>query len=164
MSRYLIEQRCLELVSPSKASPPAPTAAASTTKSTTTTTKRTTTAAPKNDAKNDGFVGCRGTCVSGFFTLLCDEIDRSVSCPGNGRCCLTKKVEEGGSGNSGGGSPPRQTSRPPPTKNHPPPASQKQQQQQRQPCPGICLPQMMSNLCTPPSVLVQVLWTCLRLL
>jgi hypothetical protein len=45
--------------------------------------------------------------VSGFFTLLCDEIDRSVTCPGNGRCCLTKKVEEGGSA-----TPPRQTNRP----------------------------------------------------
>jgi len=37
-----------------------------------------------------------------------------------------------------------------------PQQQQQQQQQQRQPCPGICLPQMMSNLCTPPSVIVQV--------
>ena len=25
---------------------------------------------------------CRGTCVTGFFSLLCDEIDRSAVCPG----------------------------------------------------------------------------------
>ena len=25
---------------------------------------------------------CRGTCVTGFFSLLCDEIDRSAICPG----------------------------------------------------------------------------------
>ena len=105
-----------------------------------------------------GFNGCRGTCVSGFFTLLCDEIDRSVTCPGNGRCCLTKKVEGGGGEN--GGTPPRQTSRPPPNKGHPPPPLPQQKHGQQQPqrtCPGICLPQMMSNLCTPPSVILQVL-------
>ena len=30
---------------------------------------------------------CRGTCVTGFFSLLCDEIDRAAVCPGSGRCC-----------------------------------------------------------------------------
>jgi hypothetical protein len=25
---------------------------------------------------------CRGTCVTGFFSLLCDEIDRAAACPG----------------------------------------------------------------------------------
>ena len=25
---------------------------------------------------------CRGTCVTGFFSLLCDEIDRNAACPG----------------------------------------------------------------------------------
>jgi hypothetical protein len=145
-------------VSPSKASAPAQTTPTPTATTTLPTTSRTT-PTQRTEQKQDSFNGCRGTCVSGFFTLLCDEIDRSVTCPGNGRCCLTKKVEEGGNG----GSPPRQTSRPPPTKGHPPAPSQKQpqqqqqqQQQQRQPCPGICLPQMMSNLCTPPSVIVQV--------
>ena len=33
---------------------------------------------------------CRGTCVTGFFSLLCDEIDRSAVCPGSGRCCITR--------------------------------------------------------------------------
>ena len=40
----------------------------------------------KEDEKEKASVSpegrCRGTCVTGFFSLLCDEIDRSAICPG----------------------------------------------------------------------------------
>ena len=65
---------------------------------------------------------CEGTCVSGFLALLCDEIDRNAICPGNGRCCLTKKVS------------PQNKKPAKPIK-----------------CPGFCLPQSMSSLCSNPS-------------
>ncbi len=78
---------------------------------------------------------CRGTCVTGFFALLCDEIDRSVKCPGNGRCCITKRVEGKRplSANSGSGS---GNKRPSSSGN------------KKRPCPGVCIPQMMSTVCT----------------
>ena len=87
---------------------------------------------PTPDKKNTASAGtCQGTCVTGFFALLCDEIDRKAECPGNGRCCLTKKV-----GN-----------RPPP-----PPITAK--------CPGFCLPQSMSSLCTKPSNILHNTKSC----
>jgi hypothetical protein len=73
---------------------------------------------------------CPGTCVTGFFALLCDEIDRHAQCQGNGRCCITKKVNP--------------SERPQKTPSRPPPPS-------RTTCPGFCLPQTMSSLCTSPS-------------
>ena len=86
---------------------------------------------PTPDKKNPTPGSCQGTCVTGFFALLCDEIDRKAECPGNGRCCLTKKV-----GN-----------RPPP-----PPITAK--------CPGFCLPQSMSSLCTKPSNILHNTKSC----
>ena len=88
------------------------------------------TAAPDQNQKAPAG-SCQGTCVTGFFALLCDEIDRKADCPGNGRCCLTKKV-----GN-----------RP-----SPPPITAK--------CPGFCLPQSMSSLCTKPSNILHNTKSC----
>ena len=90
-----------------------------------TTTVRTSTPrstpTPRSEVNKNPPGGCTGTCVTGFFALLCDEIDRTAQCPANGRCCITKKV---------------QTSKPPPTSKN---------------CPGFCLPQSMKQLCASPS-------------
>ena len=79
------------------------------------------TSKPKQSSDSDT---CSGTCVSGFLALLCDEIDRTATCPGNARCCLTKKVD-----------------------------SKPQNKRPAKPikCPGFCLPQSMSSLCSNPS-------------
>ena len=105
---------------------------------------------------------CRGTCVTGFFSLLCDEIDRAAVCPGSGRCCITR-------------SPPR----PRPSKPRPDPDTEdgdaevderterpSRPEPPRKPerrvinCPGICLPTTMRSLCSPPSVIVPVPTKC----
>jgi len=78
---------------------------------------------PKPKQSSSTGAACEGgTCVSGFLALLCDEIDRNAECPGNGRCCKTKKVKE---------------SKPKP--------------KEKVKCPGFCLPQSMSSLCNSPS-------------
>ena len=100
---------------------------------------------------------CRGTCVTGFFSLLCDEIDRSAVCPGSGRCCITR-------------SPPRPKPRPSQDKDEdteerterpprPPPSLAKPERRVIN-CPGICLPTTMRSLCSPPSVIVPVPTKC----
>ena len=102
---------------------------------TTTSSPRSEPTAAPEKTKNTAPPGsCQGTCVTGFFALLCDEIDRKADCPGNGRCCLTKKV--------GGGNRP----------NSPPPITAK--------CPGFCLPQSMSSLCTKPSNILHNTKSC----
>jgi len=115
---------------------------ATTTKRTTTTTRPTTTTTttqrtnkhsgpPRSDTGNGGTEQCMGTCVTGFFALLCDAIDRNAHCPGNGRCCLTKKVEK---------------SRPAKTTPKPAPKTNDK-------CPGVCIPHIMESFCTKPSTL-----------
>ena len=74
-----------------------------------------------------------GTCVTGFFALLCDAIDRNAHCPGNGRCCLTKKVEKPKK--------PKTTPKPAPKTNDK--------------CPGVCIPHIMESFCTKPSTLIK---------
>ena len=48
--------------------------------------KRKTTKKPKvnkrKPPKRNGGDDCKGTCVTGFFALLCEDIDKSVECPG----------------------------------------------------------------------------------
>ena len=106
----------------------------------------------ESDSKIPPNVRCRGTCVTGFFSLLCDEIDRSAVCPGSGRCCITR-------------SPPRPSNKPkkdeevtkrPPTRPPPPPRPSRPVIN----CPGICLPTTMRSLCSPPSVIVPVPTKC----
>ena len=72
--------------------------------------------------------------MTGFFALLCDAIDRKAHCPGNGRCCLTKKVEK---------SKPDKTTTPKPL----PKTNDK--------CPGVCIPHIMESFCTKPSTLIK---------
>jgi len=92
---------------------------------------------------------CRGTCVTGFFSLLCDEIDRSAICPGQGRCCITRSPPR----------PPRPTrpDRPPPPKKplrkaKPPPPPTRPPLPSKNKCPGVCIPDVMLSLCAPPSI------------
>ena len=90
------------------------------------TTKKPTRRPSSSSSSNkvsDKNSDCPGTCVSGFFALLCDEIDRSVKCADGGRCCISKRSKR-------------------PTKGGSRPTSSKSA------CPGVCIPQMMSNVCT----------------
>ena len=105
----------------------------------TTTTKATTKRPkkdhpPRSDTGNGGTEQCMGTCVTGFFALLCDAIDRNAHCPGNGRCCLTKKVEK-----------------PKPAKKTTPKPLPKTNDK----CPGVCIPHIMESFCTKPSTLIK---------
>merc|ERR1719435_219283 len=85
---------------------------------------------------------CRGTCVTGFFSLLCDEIDRSAICPGSGRCCITRAPPRPRPQDKKDKPPPR-TPRPPvrPPRPPPPPKSSSSK------CPGVCIPNVMLGLC-----------------
>jgi len=95
---------------------------------------------------------CRGTCVTGFFSLLCDEIDRNAACPGQGRCCITKSPPR----------PPRPGKEPPARlppppkkpirKPRPPPPTRPPPPSKKNGCPGVCIPEVMLSLCAPPSV------------
>ena len=87
---------------------------------------------------------CQGTCVTGFFSLLCDEIDRTAICPGSGRCCITR-------------APSRQPSKPTERPKRPPTRPARTQIIN---CPGICLPSTMKSLCSPPSIVVPVPTKC----
>lgn len=46
----------------------------------------TTTPAPKQRPGHK----CRGDCISGLFSLLCDNVDEDAVCPGEGVCCITE--------------------------------------------------------------------------
>lgn len=102
-----------------------------------TTTSSTPRSTPTPDIKMpDG--SCSGTCVTGFFALLCDEIDRDAKCPAQGRCCITKKVETSNKApEKSGSSPPKK-------------------------CPGFCLPQSMSSLCKEPSNILHNTESCTK--
>jgi len=99
---------------------------------------------------------CRGTCVTGFFSLLCDEIDRNAICPGSGRCCITKAPPSTSK-------PRRPTTRSPIRKTTPratrPPRPIPPRQNLLK-CPGVCLPSTMKSLCSQPSIIVPVPTTC----
>lgn len=119
-----------ELVFPEKGKPFVPSTERTTTTVRTTTTSKKPSGPPRSDSNSSGGP-CRGTCVSGFLALLCDEIDRSALCPGKSRCCISKKVDV--------------KSRPKTTPK--PPKSSK--------CPGVCMPQIMASFCTSPSSIIK---------
>uniref|UniRef100_T1JFG5 Peptidase S1 domain-containing protein n=1 Tax=Strigamia maritima TaxID=126957 RepID=T1JFG5_STRMM len=35
---------------------------------------------------------CEGSCVAGFLSLLCDDIDQFGTCPGTQRCCVVRRL------------------------------------------------------------------------
>ena len=98
---------------------------------------------------------CRGTCVTGFFSLLCDEIDRNAICPGSGRCCITKAPTRRRPPTGTTSSPIRKTTTRAPRPPRPAPNRQKLLK-----CPGVCLPSTMKSLCSQPSIIVPVPTTC----
>lgn len=111
-----------ELVIPTKGkAPPPPVKRKTTTKPKTTTTKKPSKKPSSTDKNKDKNGKCKGTCVTGFFALLCDEIDRSVTCPQNGRCCITRKPQKK--------------------------KDQKKKTDSNVVCPGVCIPEPMSNVC-----------------
>nr|SVE70342.1 EOG090X03V0 [Daphnia similis] len=146
-----------------------------TVRTTTTTTrprpKSTTTAVPEAD--NDK--RCKGTCVTGFFSYLCDFIDAKAVCANGGKCCISRREGGGGvseqktnnvtapaSGSrpSPGSSKPSvvtsTTTRPTTAKPKPTTTSAPSTTTASLPkrCPGVCLPGLMSAFCSKPSVVV----------
>ncbi|KAI5645902.1 trypsin domain-containing protein [Phthorimaea operculella] len=96
------------------------------------TTALTTTPQPKQKPGRK----CRGDCISGFFALLCNEVDDNASCPGDATCCLKDE-------NSVETTTRRPTTTPRPTT--PPPLPR---------CPGYCLLNIMAAFCERPAVLL----------
>jgi len=97
---------------------------------------------------------CKGTCVTGFFSLLCDEIDKSAICPGSGRCCITKAPPSPNR---------RPTSRPRPRPTTPKatrPPRPTQRQSNVLKCPGACIPSTMKSLCSHPSIVFRKRNSC----
>merc|ERR1711892_923552 len=97
------------------------------------------------------------TCVTGFFSLLCDEIDRNAICPGSGRCCITKAPPSSSAIR-------RKTTTRSPIKRTTPRATKPPYPTRRLDrvlkCPGVCLPSTMKSLCSHPSIVVPVQTTC----
>ncbi len=121
----------------------------------------TTTAASSSGDKSSAEEGsippekrCRGTCVTGFFSLLCDEIDRSAVCPASGRCCITRAPPPP-KGEERPRPPPQQqqAAAPRPTRPPPPPPAKNSNNRVVQ-CPGVCIPNVMLGLCAHPSKIV----------
>nr|SVE90430.1 EOG090X03V0 [Daphnia sinensis] len=144
-------------------------------RTTTTTTrprpKSTTTAVPAVDDDKR----CKGTCVTGFFSYLCDFIDSKAVCANGGKCCISRR--EGGGGVSeqktnnvtapaSGSRPSSSSSKPsvttsttarpttakPKTTTTSAPSTTTAALPKR--CPGVCLPGLMSAFCSKPSVVV----------
>ncbi|XP_034244777.1 protein masquerade isoform X2 [Thrips palmi] len=113
---------------------------------------------------------CKGECVSGLFSLFCDEVDLDATCPGgDDSCCITNPVEaaprpppgQTRPGSPSGGSP---TSAPTTTTmattRRPSTTTTTHSPLPR--CPGFCLLAIMSGFCERPSVLVPHTSTCQR--
>nr|SVE74102.1 EOG090X03V0 [Daphnia barbata] len=160
------------------------TEASTTTSSTTTTVRSTTTTTrpkPKPTTTATPVAGddkrCKGTCVTGFFSYLCDFIDAKAVCANGGKCCISRR--EGGGGASeqktnnvtapaSGSRPSSSNSKPSvttsttarPTTAKPKatttttlaPTTTTTALPKR--CPGVCLPGLMSAFCSKPSVVV----------
>jgi kallikrein len=73
------------LVIPNGKSPPPPVK-----RRTTAAPRRTTTRKPSIKSPQKGGGDCRGTCVTGFFALLCETVDKSVNCPGQLTQCIVQ--------------------------------------------------------------------------
>ncbi|XP_052124080.1 protein masquerade [Frankliniella occidentalis] len=158
-----------------------PAAAAAASSTTTTTTTSTTTAAPSSTASmppprpTEGpkqpassmrplHRPCKGECVSGLFSLFCDEVDLDATCPGgDDSCCITNPVEAprppgqtrpGSPASSPTSSPTTTTTtrRPTTTTTHSPLPR----------CPGFCIMHLMSAFCERPNVIVPHTSTCTR--
>ena len=94
---------------------------------------------------------CKGTCVAGFFALLCDAVDKNGECPGKGKCCINKPPPTPTPGKR---TRPTQPSSPKPRPS--PPANRNEGRK----CPGVCIPNVMLGLCSTPSKVVSGTNTC----
>ena len=127
------------------------------------------------EKNSNGDSRCRGTCVTGFFSLLCDEIDRAAQCPGQVKPNLTNSHMYVNLIRAVAASPalrrdllapdlsprrdlPRRDNlrlQPgniilvfsPSLLPRPPPPTNKSK------CPGVCIPDVMLSLCAPPSMI-----------
>ncbi|KOB72796.1 Masquerade [Operophtera brumata] len=91
---------------------------------------------------------CRGDCVGGLFSLLCDHIDEDAVCPDEGTCCLTEpKAETTTQYNKQYYTTrrPRPTTTQRPTTTRPPPPMPR--------CRGYCMLSIMAAFCKPPAIL-----------
>lgn len=84
---------------------------------------------------------CTGECISGFFAILCYDVDSEATCPNEGSCCISPPPTEHISYT------PTTTSRP----YLPDPGPR---------CPGYCLLNIMAAFCEKPSVLIPHTSTC----
>nr|SVE75673.1 EOG090X03V0 [Daphnia hispanica] len=149
--------------------------ATTTVRATTTTTrprpKPSTTAVPAaGDDKR-----CKGTCVTGFFSYLCDFIDAKAICANGGKCCISRREGSGGVSEqkTNNVTAPASGSRPAPNSSKPsvattttakPTTAKPKITTTTVPttttaplpkrCPGVCLPGLMSAFCSKPSVVV----------
>ncbi|XP_048478163.1 protein masquerade [Plutella xylostella] len=85
---------------------------------------------------------CRGDCISGLFALLCDHVDESATCPGEGTCCVHDAPP--------GKTEPTTTTTPRPTT----PILPLLPQPPLPRCPGYCLLNIMAAFCERPAVLL----------
>jgi hypothetical protein len=122
-----------------------------------TTTASSSSSGEKNSAEEGSIPPekrCRGTCVTGFFSLLCDEIDRSAVCPASGRCCITRAPPPPKGEERPRPPPPQQQAAAPRPTRPPPPPPAKNSNNRVVQCPGVCIPNVMLGLCAHPSKIV----------
>ena len=120
----------------------------------------------------------QGTCVTGFFSYLCDFIDSKAVCSNGGKCCISRREGSGGISEqkTNNVTAPTSGARPSPSSSKPSagktttarpttakpkatttsttasPSTTTTTQPKR--CPGVCLPGLMSAFCSKPSVVV----------
>lgn len=115
----------------------------------------TTTTTPPPPARTQAEMhDCQGDCVSGFFALLCDDIDTNAYCPNDGSCCITRPLGGPGPGDHHHHYPMSTTSTTTTTTTT-----------TRRPlprCPGVCLPEIMSAFCDLPAVIIPETANCQR--
>nr|CAG4643851.1 EOG090X03V0 [Lepidurus arcticus] len=113
---------------------------------------------------------CIGTCVTGFFSYLCDFVDPRAMCPNGGRCCVNRKEGPSDPNNR----PPAGTQNPPPTRSPSPPNRPVSKSPPPLPtttttttpkpiptttrpirCPGVCMNALMAAvICSRPSIIL----------
>nr|CAG4636068.1 EOG090X03V0 [Eubosmina coregoni]SVE69719.1 EOG090X03V0 [Eubosmina coregoni] len=163
--------------------------AAATTAPTTTTTPRTTTPTPTTTRPKprtspttarpsiDDDKRCKGTCVTGFFSYLCDFIDSKAVCANGGKCCISRREgPPSGSAEQRNGTTTTSVRPAATTSSRPVTTTEKAAQtvsstvlststttkptttnapKQKERCPGVCLPGLMSAFCSKPSVVIK---------
>nr|CAG4636904.1 EOG090X03V0 [Ceriodaphnia reticulata]SVE72856.1 EOG090X03V0 [Ceriodaphnia reticulata] len=136
----------------------------------TTTTSRPrpkTTTTPAAAAAGDD-KRCKGTCVTGFFSYLCDFIDSKAVCANGGKCCISRREGTGGSTEQKNATAPA-SSRPSSPSSKVPGSSTTARPSTTttkasttttttaaplKRCPGVCLPGLMSAFCSKPSIVI----------